>query len=175
MSSRAQILRRKAGNEKALLISPGSTVRQLYEPERRLSPGWLNLWQIDGPYVGSMSSQERKRRRRFPLILPILLTACIPSQGLLDFPTIRAESTRQCGKPGAKATSCRSLLLPWPAPSTGLPAVGSSWAVTKIMASATHPPYIWLSSLSFLPPGPKPLLFYPLARIALKNRVMCIM
>lgn len=161
MSSKAQILRRKAGNEKALFISPGSTVRQLYRPVRRMSPGWLNLWQIDGYYVGGMSSQERKQRRRFPLILPILWTACFPSQGLLDFPTTRAESARQGGKPGAKATSCRSLLIPWWAPSTGLPSAASPWAVIKIMASATHPPNIWLSSLPLLPPGPKPLLFYP--------------
>lgn len=161
MSSRAQILRRKAGNEQALFISPGSTVRQLYRPVKRMSPGRLNLWQIDGYYVGSMSSQERKQRRRFPLILPILLTACFPSQGLLDFPTTRAESARRCGKPAAEVTSCRRCLLTRSAPSMGLPSVGLPRAVIKIIASATDPPYIWLFSLPFLPPGPKPLLFYP--------------
>lgn len=83
MSSSTRILLgRKAGNEKALFISPGSTMRQLYRPVKRMSPG--NLWQIDGYYVGSMWSQERKQRR-FPFILTILLTACFPSQDLLDF------------------------------------------------------------------------------------------
>lgn len=76
-----------------------------------MSPGWLNLWQIDGYYVGRRLSQERKQRRRFPLILPILLTACFPSQDLLDFPAARAQSTRQCGKPAAKAPAAAAACL----------------------------------------------------------------
>lgn len=55
MSSRAQILRRKAGNEKALFISPGSAVRQLYGPvnKKKKNEPWLaqplaNRWVLRG-------------------------------------------------------------------------------------------------------------------------------
>lgn len=126
MSSRAQVLRRKAGNEQALFISPGSTVRQLYRPVKRMSPGRLNLWQTDGYYVGSMSSQERKQRRRLPLILPILLTACFPSQGLLDFPTTRAEVQGSVGSPQLKSLAAEAACLlgqhlPWGSPLRACP------------------------------------------------------
>lgn len=111
-------------------------------------------------YVGGMASQERKQRRRFPLILPILLTTCFPFQDLLDFPTTRTESARRVGSQQPNSTGCHSC---WPAPSTpsiGLPSAASPKAVTKIISRATDPSYIWLPSLPFLPPGPEPLLFY---------------
>lgn len=107
---------------KGIVYLPGSTVRQLYRPVKRMNPGRLNLWQIDGGMnVGGMSSQERKQRRRFPLILLILLTICFPSQNLLDFPTSRAKSARQCGKPGAGLHCLCGYLPDQSAPSTGLP------------------------------------------------------
>lgn len=152
MSCSAPVLRRKAGNQKALFISPGSPMRQMYRPLKRISPGWLNLWQIDGHYVGSMLSQERKQRR-FPFILPILLTACFPSQDLLDFPLPGQKVQGGVGSQQLKSTSCHSCWSAQSAPSTGLPSAGFPEVVIKIISSTTDPPYIWLSSLPFWSPG----------------------
>lgn len=150
MSSSTRILLgRKAGNEKALFISPGSTMRQLYRPVKRMSPG--NLWQIDGYYVGSMSSQERKQRR-FPLILTILLTLAFPPRTFWTS-TTRPENARRCGKPAAEVLEWPQLLACSVGSLHGLPSVGLPKAVIKIISSATDPPFICLSSLLSLSPG----------------------
>lgn len=136
MSLGAPVLQRKAGNEQALFVLPESTMRQLDRPVKRMSPGWFNLWQIDGYYVGGMSSQERKQRRRFPFILPILSTDCFPSQDLLDSPLPGRKVPGSVGSQQLMPTSSAAAGL-LGAPSPGLPSAGSPKAAIKII---TDPP-----------------------------------
>lgn len=158
MSWRARVLGRKAGNEKALLISPGPTVRQLHRPVKRMSPGWPNLWQKDVVWrrLHVEPGEEAKEEISFH-------SACIVDclfSGPSGLSTTRTDRARQGGKLAAELYWLTQLLA---CPMDTFHRAPLSWlthALLKTISRATDPPYIWLSSLPFLPPGSEPLLFY---------------
>lgn len=111
----------------------------------RASPGRLSLWHIHGYDAGGTSGQEGKRRRRFPLILPILAAACSASQD----PCALRHQVRKCGQCGACSASAPRLPAgaahggcshgPPLAPLAHLPfGLFSSFPVTWPRATSTH-------------------------------------
>lgn len=115
----------------------------------RASPGRLSLWHIHGYYVGGTSGQEGKRRRRFPLILPILSAACSASQ---DPCALRHQvrKGRQCGRRRLGACSASAPGSPRGPPTVAAPTdlLWRHWPIFRLGCS-----------LPFLSPGREPLLF----------------
>lgn len=106
----------------------------------RASPGRLSLWHIHGYDAGGTSGQEGKRRRRFPLILPILAAACSASQD----PCALRHQVRKCGQCGAPAAGGLLSERP-PAPRGGRP----RWLLARASSGAPGPSSVWAVLSSF--------------------------
>lgn len=110
MSCRARVLGRKAGNEKALFISPGSTVRQLYRPVKRMSPGWLNLWQPDLVLRRRYGEPGEEAKEEISFNSAHIVDHLFSLPGPSGFPHYQDRKCKACGKPATKLHGLPQLL-----------------------------------------------------------------